>query len=86
MSLRARFASVTAAITAIVLPAAAHACAVCFSGSPRTRLAFFDTTIFLSLVPLGIIGGGVLWVRRHAKRSADTTVAEHDAGEVYPAP
>ena len=49
---------------ATLWPALAHACPVCFSVSPRSRLAFFATTVFLSLLPLGLIGGGVWWLRR----------------------
>jgi hypothetical protein len=43
----------------------AAACAVCGGGdSEATRKALIDTTIFLSLLPLGMIGGTVLWVWR----------------------
>jgi len=63
-----RFRSVgtaTALALAILGPAVAHACAVCGAGgADRSQSAFFDTTIFLSLLPLGMIGGGVLWLRR----------------------
>ena len=48
-------------------PAAVIACPFC-SGqggdSPAQAAAFFSTTILLSLLPLGMIGGGVLWLRR----------------------
>jgi len=47
-------------------PAWCQACPVCFSGSRRIRLAFFGTTILLSLLPLGMIGGGLVWLRRGA--------------------
>lgn len=45
----------------------AHACAVCVTASERNRLAFFFTTIFLTLLPLGLIGAGVYWISRQAK-------------------
>ena len=48
-------------------PAAAQACAVCFSGSPRIRIAFFNTTILLSLLPLAMILGGLWYLRRVGK-------------------
>jgi len=87
MSARTMRTRLAAVLLGVVVPAAAHACAVCFSGSPRTRLAFFDTMIFLSAVPLGIIGGGVLWLRRQAKRDANAVAgALDDAGDVFPAP
>ena len=47
-----------------LVPASAWACPFCFSGSPRVRMAFFGTTILLSLLPLGMIGAGVEWIRR----------------------
>ena len=49
----------------LALPAVAEACAVC-GAADRNRNAFLGTTIFLSLLPLGMIGGGVLWLRRRA--------------------
>jgi hypothetical protein len=52
------------ALLMALLPASAWACPFCFSGSPRVRMAFFGTTIFLSLLPLGMIGAGVVWIRR----------------------
>jgi hypothetical protein len=47
-------------------PALAQACAVCGSANDGNRMAFFWTTVLLSLVPLGLIGGGLLWLRRVA--------------------
>ena len=46
---------------------AAHACAVCVTANERNRLAFFFTTIFLTLLPLGLIVAGLYWLSRHAK-------------------
>ncbi len=43
---------------------AAHACAVCVTASERSRLAFFVTTIFLTLLPLALIGAGLYWLAR----------------------
>ena len=52
-----------------LLPALALACPVCGGGgdSPRSQAAFFNTTILLSLLPLGMIGGGVWWLRGQAQ-------------------
>ena len=47
-----------------LIPASAWACPFCFSGSPRVRMAFFGTTVLLSLLPLGMIGAGVAWIGR----------------------
>ena len=47
----------------------ALACAVCGGGdSEAVRQAFIDTTIFLSLLPLGAIGGAVLWMWRRSQQ------------------
>jgi hypothetical protein len=54
-------------------PHAALACSVCYSANDGNRLAFLLTTIFLSFLPLGIIGGVVYWLWRHvAARAAGT--------------
>ena len=53
--------------SATLWPAAAQACAVCFSGSGRVRSAFFDTTILLSLLPLAMIFGGLWYLWRSGK-------------------
>lgn len=45
-------------------PAVSPACAVCFSATENNRVAFIVTTFFLTVLPLTMIGGGVLWVRR----------------------
>jgi hypothetical protein len=50
-------------------PAAAQACAVCAAAGERNRLAFFWSTIFLSLLPLGMFGAGGLWLRRQMRAS-----------------
>ena len=50
-----------------LLTAVAWGCAVCGGQDDEdTRQAFIDTTIFLSLLPLGLIGGGALWLWRRA--------------------
>jgi len=59
--------SVAAAACAALWPAAGHACAVCFSGSPKVRIAFFGTTLLLTLLPLAMILAGLLWLRRSGR-------------------
>jgi hypothetical protein len=41
---------------------------VCFTGDEATVAAFIGTTVFLSLLPLMLIGGGVWWLWRRARR------------------
>ena len=56
---------------ALLLPRVASACAVCTAGrDDETRLAFLLTTLFLSVLPLGIVGGAVWWLVRRSRRMA----------------
>ena len=50
----------------LAAPRVAHACSVCFSATDQARIAFIATTVFLSLLPMALVGGLVLWVRRRA--------------------
>ena len=45
-------------------PAVAYACPVCFDANEANRTAFILTTIFLSLLPLGMVGGIAYWIRQ----------------------
>ncbi len=49
-----------------VMPEVAHACPVCFDARDENRQAFLATTAFLSLLPLGMVAGAGLWLRRRA--------------------
>ena len=49
------------------LPDAAHACAVCFDATDENRRAFIATTAFLTLLPLGMVTGAGLWLRRRVR-------------------
>lgn len=70
---------IVAVVLGTVLPTMAHACAVCFSGSPRVRTAFFNMTIMLSLLPLGMLFGGAWALRRASSRSLkeELTVSDY---------
>ena len=47
----------------------ALACPVCFSAKDEAqRQAFFDTTIFLTLLPLALIGGIAYWIFQRSLR------------------
>jgi hypothetical protein len=50
-----------------VLPDVAHACPVCFDPREENRIAFLATTVFMSLVPLGMVGGLGMWLRKRAR-------------------
>jgi len=51
----------------LALPEVAHACPVCFDSSDENRQAFLATTAFLTLLPLGMVGGAGLWLRKRAR-------------------
>lgn len=56
-----------ALLLVVALPDVAHACPVCFDPREENRFAFLATTVFLSLVPLGMVGGVGMWLRRRAR-------------------
>ena len=58
---------VFALIAMAVLPDVAHACAVCFDAKDENRQAFLATTAFLSLLPLGMVAGAGMWMRKRSK-------------------
>lgn len=50
----------------------ASACPSCASPLEENRQAFVDTTIFLTVVPLTMIGGLIWWIRRRIRAMEDT--------------
>ncbi len=60
-------AAVLAVIALVVLPEAASACPVCFDARDENRQAFLATTAFLSLLPLGMVAGAGLWIRKRSR-------------------
>ncbi len=55
----------------VSLPGLAHACPVCFDPRDENRLAFLGTTVFLSLLPLAIVAGTLLYIRHRSRQAAD---------------
>lgn len=51
----------------VLFPEAVHACPVCFDANDENRQAFLATTAFMSLLPLGMVAGAGLWIRKRAK-------------------
>ena len=49
----------------------AAACPSCASPLEENRQAFVDTTIFLTVVPLMLIGGLIWWIRRRLRAMED---------------
>ena len=53
------------------LPESAAACPVCFDSSDENRMAFLATTAFLSLLPLGMVAGAGLYLRKRSRERGD---------------
>lgn len=65
-----RWVRLSVAFGALVVASAAdlaRACPSCASPLEENRQAFVDTTIFLTVVPLMLIGGMIWWIRRKAR-------------------
>lgn len=81
MSPRAALAPVVAA-SVLVTPQLARACAVCMSGrEDDVQFAFILTTVFMSVLPLAVIGGAVWWLRRRLQEM-ERTQAERMAARM----
>ena len=49
-------------------PVVAWACPVCFSAkNEASRVAFLETTVFMTALPLLMIGGAVLWLLKRVE-------------------
>ncbi len=62
-----RLARASLGLAAVALAWAAdqaYACPSCASPLEENRQAFVDTTIFLTVVPLLMMGGFIWWIRR----------------------
>ena len=65
---RAVLGAVAAAVVMVAaIPEALHACPVCFDRDDEARLAFLATTGLLTLLPLGMVVGTGVWLRRRAR-------------------
>lgn len=54
-------------VVAVCAADLAHACPSCASPLEENRQAFVDTTIFLTVLPLMMIGGFIWWLRKRAR-------------------
>lgn len=74
MLVRMRFARAGLALAAVSAAWAAdlaYACPSCASPLEENRQAFVDTTIFLTVVPLMMMGGFIWWLRRKLREQND---------------
>ena len=53
-------------------PELAHACAVCGAavGEDESRVAYLITSAVLSVLPLALLGGFLLWLRAKSRRQS----------------
>lgn len=66
-----------AAAGVLAAPALALACPVCFSAKDEaSRIAFLATTVFLTALPLVLIGGVVMWLTRRVQAAEQAGDAE----------
>ena len=56
-----------AVLALTILPETALACPVCFDANAENRMAFLATTALLTLLPIGLLGGVGLWLRKRAR-------------------
>ena len=72
--------SVAAAAVAVAWVAdLAYACPSCASPLEENRQAFVDTTVFLTVVPLMMMGGFIWWLRRRIRAMEDAReIAVHE--------
>ena len=69
---RALFIALITTALCLGLPEAAHACPVCFDANGEVRLAFIVTTAFLTFLPLAMVGGVGLWMRKEFRKMKET--------------
>ncbi|MDE2873531.1 MAG: hypothetical protein OXQ94_17795 [Gemmatimonadota bacterium] len=61
-----------ALVAMAVWPDVLHACPVCFDRDDEARIAFLATTGLLTLLPLGLVVGTGVWLRRRARAMRDS--------------
>jgi hypothetical protein len=68
-----------AAAIMIYAPTLAQACAVCFDSEDDNRQAFIDTTIFLTVLPLGLFAFGIGLLVYRIRKAERTEAERHQA-------
>jgi hypothetical protein len=73
-----RLASILAVLLALA-PELAHACAVCGAGvdDDQSRVAYLLTTVSLSVLPLALFGGFLLYLRAKHRRQTGAQAPPH---------
>ena len=68
-----RWLPVLISVALVAVPELAAACAVCGAavGDDQSRIAYLFTSAVLSVLPLALFGGFLLWLRRQYRRQRD---------------
>jgi hypothetical protein len=74
------------AALALLVPAAAQACAVCGAGGGGNRTTFLWTTLLLSILPLALLAGGLAFLWRAARGRLRDEFADPDTPRLPPEP
>ena len=67
----------------LAMPSIVHACAVCSDGEKQNAMAFFWTTVLLTALPLGLLGGIIRWVQKRSK-TLEAEQLQREAGRIDP--
>ncbi|HMI90440.1 MAG TPA: hypothetical protein VK509_03710 [Polyangiales bacterium] len=79
---RVRASLLSAAGLVLGTPALALACPVCFNAkNEAARIAFLATTVFLTALPLFLIGGTITWLARRAAQVDQSVEAPTPAAD-----
>ena len=67
-----RWLPILALLALVAVPELAAACAVCGAGvdDDQSRVAYLITSAVLSVLPLALFGGFLLWLRRQHRRQS----------------
>ena len=76
-----------ALILLIALPTDAWACPMCFDASAENRMAFLMTAVVLTALPLGMVSGVGVWLRKKFRENGEAATSDDpDASGVEPGP
>ncbi len=72
--------SALALLLLLIVPSAALACPACLAMADDNRVAFAQTAVALSLLPLGMVGSVGIWLRGRA-RDNEAEDVEGESGQ-----